>query len=151
MTSYFFISWSASRNLILRKLFTNCSGNFKKIHSKRYVQEATEAVTWCVLLEKMFLKISQNSQENICTRVSFLIKLKAEACNFIKKETLAQVWISCEFCEISKNTFFTERLWATASQAMLNITFIIEASTSYLMPQCQHHVYSKTSMTDIRK
>ena len=27
------------------------------------------------------------------------------ACNFIKKETLAQVF-SCEFFEISKNTFF---------------------------------------------
>ena len=27
----------------------------------------------------------------------------AEACNFIKKETLAQVF-SCESCEISKNT-----------------------------------------------
>ena len=27
-----------------------------------------------------------------------------EACNFIKKETLAQVF-SCEFCELSKNTF----------------------------------------------
>ena len=26
-----------------------------------------------------------------------------EACNFMKKETLAQVF-SCEFCEISKNT-----------------------------------------------
>ena len=45
-------------------------------------------------------------------RVSFLIKL--QACNFIKKETLAQVF-SCEFCEISKNTFFTEHLWTTAS------------------------------------
>ena len=30
--------------------------------------------------------------------------------NFIKKETLAQVF-SCEFCEIFKNTFFTEHLW----------------------------------------
>ena len=29
----------------------------------------------------------------------------AEACNFIKKESLAQVF-SCEFCKISKNTFF---------------------------------------------
>ena len=27
-----------------------------------------------------------------------------QACNFIKKETLAQL-LSCEFCEISKNTF----------------------------------------------
>ena len=38
----------------------------------------------------------------------------SEACNFIKKEALAQVF-SCEFWEISKNTFFTEHLWATAS------------------------------------
>ena len=37
-----------------------------------------------------------------------------EACNFIKKETLAQV-LSCEFSEISKNTFFTEHLWVSAS------------------------------------
>ena len=29
----------------------------------------------------------------------------SEACNFIKRENLAQVF-SCEFCEISKNTFF---------------------------------------------
>ena len=38
----------------------------------------------------------------------------AQACNFIKKETLAQVF-SCEFCKISKNTFLAEHLWATAS------------------------------------
>ena len=36
----------------------------------------------------------------------FFIKV-ASACNLIKKETLAQVF-SCAFCEISKNTFFTE-------------------------------------------
>ena len=36
------------------------------------------------------------------------------ACNFIKKETLAQVF-SCEFLEISKNTFFTEHVRTTAS------------------------------------
>ena len=48
--------------------------------------------------ERYFLEISQNSQ----------------ACNFIKKETLAQVF-SCEFCEISKKAFFTERLWVITS------------------------------------
>ena len=37
-----------------------------------------------------------------------------EASNFIKTETLAQVF-SREFCEISKSTFFTEHLQATAS------------------------------------
>ena len=42
------------------------------------------------------------------------MKKENEACNFIKKETLAQVF-SCEFCEISKNTFFIEHLWTAAS------------------------------------
>ena len=36
------------------------------------------------------------------------------SCNFIKNEIRAQVF-SCEFCEISKNTFFTEHVWATVS------------------------------------
>ena len=49
-------------------------------------------------VEKVFLEISQYSQENTCARVSFLIKLQ-------KKETVAQVF-SCEFCKISKNAFF---------------------------------------------
>ena len=51
------------------------------------------------------------------------MKLQAEAgaCNFINKETLARVF-SCEFCEISKNIFFTEHLWATASEEHLRMT-----------------------------
>ena len=64
----------------------------------------TEAVTRRYSLKKTFLEISQNSLGNTCARVSFLIKLLASACNFIKKETLAQAF-SCEFCESSKNTF----------------------------------------------
>ena len=40
-----------------------------------------------------------------------------QAYNFIKKETLAQVF-SCEFFEISKNNFFTEHLQATASASL---------------------------------
>ena len=43
-----------------------------------------------------------------------LLKLhELQACNFIKKESLAQVF-SCEFCEIFKNTFFTEHPQVTA-------------------------------------
>ena len=63
-------------------------------------------------IKKVFLKISQNSQENTCARVS---SCRPHARNFIKRETLAQVF-SCEFCEIFKNTFFTEQLWTTASE-----------------------------------
>ena len=45
----------------------------------------------------------------------FFNKAAGPVCNFINKETLAQV-SSCEFCEISKNTFITEHLWTTASK-----------------------------------
>ena len=38
---------------------------------------------------------------------------------FNKKDTLAQVF-SCEFCEISKKTFLTKHLWATASVSLMN-------------------------------
>ena len=64
----------------------------------------------------MLLKISQNSLENTCARISFLIKLQAEAYNFIKKLTLTQVF-SYEFCEIFKNTFFDRTPLVTASKS----------------------------------
>ena len=55
-----------------------------------------EAVAQRCSVKKAFLEISQNSQENICARATFLIK-------FFRKETLAQQF-SCEFYEISKNS-----------------------------------------------
>ena len=51
-----------------------------------------EAVVRMCSVKKVFLEISENSQENTCARVSFIIKLQA----FMKKEALAQVF-SCEF------------------------------------------------------
>ena len=70
---------------------------------ERTILEGAEAATRGVLRKKVFLEISQNWPA---------------ACNFIRKETLAQVF-SCEFCENSKNTFFIEYLWTTASQGGL--------------------------------
>ena len=43
-------------------------------------------------------------RKHLCQSV-FFNKVAGAACNFIKRETLAQVF-SCEFCKISKNTFF---------------------------------------------
>ena len=65
-------------------------------------RSAPEAATGGVLEKKVFLETSLNSQENICAKVSFLIKLRAQACNFVKKETLAQVLS----CEISQKSLF---------------------------------------------
>ena len=54
----------------------------------------------------------------------------SEACNFIKKEALAQVF-SCKFYEISKNTFLTEHLWTTASLESYSVCLIAITFYSY--------------------
>ena len=68
------------------------------------IRRITEAVAQRCSVKKVFLEISQNSPENTFARASFFNKVAGQACNFIKKETLAYVF-SCEFCEISKHTF----------------------------------------------
>ena len=67
-----------------------------------------EPATRGALQKKVFLEISQNSQENTCAR------------KFIKKETLAQV-LSCDFCEISQNTFSRENLRVSASVVSMDV------------------------------
>ena len=62
-----------------------------------------KAVVWRCSVNKVFLQISWNSQENNFVRASFWINLQAEGGSFIKKETLAQVF-SGEFYKIFKNT-----------------------------------------------
>ena len=61
-------------------------------------------------VKKVFSDFSQNSRENTCTRVSFLIKLQASACNFVKRDILAQVFFS-EFCKIWAWNFIKKRPW----------------------------------------
>ena len=72
-----------------------------------------------------------NSQENSSARVSFLMTLQTKVYNFIKKETLTQVF-SCEFCKISKKTCFAEHLWATASFVTVG-TQSYESFLSYII------------------
>ena len=60
-------------------------------------------------VKKVLLEILQNSQEYTWATDY----LQPQACNFIKKESLTQVFC-CEFWEISKNNFFIEHLRTTA-------------------------------------
>ena len=57
----------------------------------------------CSIKKGVLRNFKKFTGKHLC-QSSFLIKLQAEA----------QVF-SCEFCNISKNTFFTEHLWTTAS------------------------------------
>ena len=67
-----------------------------------------------------FSRVFPAYKENCTTFPNFSERLLMSCCFFLsffffsEKETLPQVF-SCEFCEISKNTFFKEHLWTTAS------------------------------------
>ena len=74
----------------------------------------------------MFLEILQNSQENTCTRASFLIKL--QACNLIKK----RVWHRCfpvKFAKFLRTPFLqnTSRRLLLKKKGFLN-QHLIKAS-----------------------
>ena len=58
--------------------------------------------------------------KHLCQNLVFnnVVGLRPEACNFIKKETLVQVF-SCEFCEISRNTFSYRTPPVAASECKL--------------------------------
>ena len=64
--------------------------------------------------------------------------LRPKACNYIKKETLAQVF-ACEFCEIFKNTF-SYRTPPVAASILSGICFIFNIilfqKTVYFLTQC---------------
>ena len=71
--------------------------------------ERTPSNAWfCLTMHKVSVKdVTEETAHQLGSKV-------ACQCNFIKKETLAQVFY-CKFCEIFKNTFVTEHLRATAS------------------------------------
>ena len=84
---------------------------------------------------------SRRSSHRMCSVRKGLEK----ACNFIKKEALVQVF-SCEFCEISKNTFFTEHLWATASDHALNNFPTKLSSRTLLTNEVDSNIEKKCSL-----
>ena len=91
--------------------FTVTKGGWKlkHAHASPYSQTATEAVLW----NNGFLKnFSKFKAKHLCQ------SLKLQALGF-----------SCEFCEIFKNTFFTEHLRAIASTywyVWLNVSYWVQ-------------------------
>ena len=76
-------------------------------------------------VEKVFLKNSQNSQENNCTGISYFSKgAGLRPATLLKKTLCAQVF-SCKFCEIFKSTFFIEHMVAAASFRLKSLSFCV--------------------------
>ena len=95
-----------------------CFWMIKKCHT-RYCSVCYRSSCPEVFCKKVVLRNFAKFTENICVRVSFLLKLQARPATLFKKKTLAQVF-SCEFCEISNNTFFYRTPLVTASVVRQN-------------------------------
>ena len=54
----------------------------------------------------------------------FLNKVTGLRAATLLKQKFWHIFFSCEFCEISKNTLFTEHLWTTASDLICGVFFI---------------------------
>ena len=75
-----------------------------------YLRAATFRILSKNLWQSIFYGISQKQPPEVFCKKRYSYKFPT---TLFKKETLVQVF-SCEFWEISKNTFFTEPFWATA-------------------------------------
>ena len=73
-----------------------------------------------------------------------------EACSFIKKEILAQVF-SCEFCEISKNTFYYRISLVAASAVLWVVEKSLEDSTNLKVKTKFMTVTAKSSSSQIEE
>ena len=89
---------------------------FEKYHPRRFknISQFRSSRQRCSI-NTVFLKISQNSQENTCARVSFLIKLQASQPATLLKKRLWHRCFPVNFAKFLRTTFFIEHLWVTAS------------------------------------
>ena len=72
----------------------------------------------CSVKKGVLRNFAKFTWKHLCQSL-FFNKVAGGACNFIKKETLAQVF-SGEFCEISKNNFSQNK----SGRLLLHITFV---------------------------
>ena len=97
-------TWNASTNSVNKISTQSCvtyDAGFKERATRDVLQKT---YSW------KFRKIHRKTSVPVSPFQSY----RPEVCKCIKKDNLAQVF-SCEFCEIFKNTFFTEYLRTTAS------------------------------------
>ena len=94
-------SWSFT-NIQNYKVFAGSRGKYRSIQQRCSVEK-------CV--PRNFTKFTR---KHLCQSLFFNKVAGLKPATLLKK-VLTQVF-SCEFCEISKNTFFTEHIWTTASE-----------------------------------
>ena len=122
--------------LSCRFLWVCMTSQWTPVSWRQAFKGCAEAVAQRCSVRKMFFKISQDSQENTCDRVSFFISYRPEACNFIKKETLAQV-LPGNFANLFRTSFLQNTsggcFWWRKVDQLINyyITFAIPCMLNF--------------------
>ena len=98
---------------------------YMKYHTVKCIFFSRSSHHRCTIVKGVILNFAKFTGKHLCQVSFFKIKLQVSACNFIKKETLAQVF-SCEFCEIFKSIFLTEVFRASPSiSPLLRLAILI--------------------------
>ena len=94
----------------------------------------SEAVAWRCSVKKVFLEISQNSQENTCARVSFLIKRLWHRCfpvNLVSKNTFSyRTPPVAASCLIFQSGYFSDYFFAITT--VLSFLYFLDSWNSNL-------------------
>ena len=105
-------------------------------------------------VKKMLLKISQNSQENTCARISFLIKLQAwQRCfpvNFVKVlRTLSLIehlwWLLLELVTIKPIFEIVSNLVSSPKETTKILLLSFSTSTLFVTLLCDRWLFDKKS------
>ena len=109
----------------------------------------SEAATRGVLRKKVFREISQNSQENTCARVSFLIKLQASG--HIRNIYIYRAYSNDYFCSLKIHLIwahlkFHYKLLFCSASAIPESKFSSSSFSSYPIPLWQCMMHKKTDM-----
>ena len=96
-----------------------------------------EAVVQRCSLKKMFLENSQKFTGKHQCQSLFFNRVAGLGCNFIRKETLAQVF-SCEICEFSKNIFLHKTPPVAVSDQWNGIFLFNKSITNVLLNNISH-------------
>ena len=111
---------------------TDCEFYFVAMYS--FLINFRSSYQRCFIIKGVLRNFAKFTGKHLCQSL-FLSKVtRRQACNFIKKETMVQMFCY-EFCKISKNAFFTEHLWTAASVTLHSFPFALITHKIY-WPQC---------------
>ena len=141
-----FSNWNLSH---LQEMLTDRS--IHKIGNKDTLVANARSSHWrCSMGKNVLRNFAKFTGKHLCQSRFFNKVAGLRPATLLKKEALAQVF-SWEVCKISKNTFYTEHHWATASwmhTMLINWTLKLGLQSTWKKEWCQNGTSVKISFRE---